>query len=388
MKAKLFSILAASSLAFAACSTDSPVPTPEKKAEDLVGAIKDNTKLDANVEYTLTGALYVESGATLEIPAGTTIKAKNGGTGVFVLVKPGGKIMANGTATDPIVFTSTSATPKEGDWGGIIINGNAPISGPAGTVTTNTTEMDATVKYGGSDANDNSGVLNYVVIEYTGARIDSNKEHNGLTLNAVGKGTTISNIHLRYGADDAIEFFGGNVDATNILVENCSDDMFDFTEGYRGTVTNAYGIREKGYSDATSDPRGIEADGNFDGKGPTHINQSDFKVNGITIINNAADIKGADGAVSLKMNTEVFKIRRNAKATITNAYVKFGEGTTAYVLIDVDGANAETSIQYNFDPANGLDKASIINPVSAILTKNTELKGADVSAFAWTGYKF
>jgi len=388
MKTKLFSILAASALAFASCSDDNPVVPPVKGEKDLVGEIKTNTTLDANTEYTLTGALYVESGATLEIPAGTVIKAKNGGTGIFVLVKPGGKLIANGTADKPVVFTSNSSSPKEGDWGGIIINGKAPLSGPSGVVTQNTTEMDSNVKYGGDQPNDNSGVLNYVKIEYTGARMDSNKEHNGLTLNGVGNGTKISNIYLRYGADDAIEFFGGTVDASNIFVENCSDDMFDFTEGYRGTITNAYGIREKGFSDATADPRGIEADGNFDGNGPTHANQSDFKVNGITIVNNAADIVGQDGKVSLVMNKEVFKIRRNAKATITNAYVKFGAGTTPYVLIDTDGANAETSIQYNFDPANGLDKAKIVNPVNATLTKNNESKGADVSAFTWTGYKF
>lgn len=388
MKTKLFSILAASALAFTACTDNNePTPTTPKSEQDLVGKIDKNTKLDANVTYNLTGALYVESGATLEIPAGTTIKAKSGGTSVFLLVKPGGKIVAEGTAEKPVVFTSASATPKEGDWGGVIINGKAPLSGPAGVVTQNTTEMDATVKYGGDNPADNSGVLNYVKIEYTGARMDSNKEHNGLTLNGVGNGTKLSNLHLRYGADDAIEFFGGTVNATNILVENCSDDMFDFTEGYSGTITNAYGIRMKGYSDATEDPRGIEADGNFDGKNPSHVNQSNFKVNGITIVVNAADIKGQDGKVSLVMNKEVFKIRRGAKATITNAFVKFGPGTTPYVLIDTDGANPETSISYNFDPANGLDKAKIVNPVNALLTKDAS-KGADVNAFAWTKFQF
>jgi len=398
MKTKLFSILAASALAFASCSSDDPTPSPIKGEQDLSGEISTNTKLDPNFEYNLVGKLTVKAGATLEIPAGTKIKAKNGGTGIFIMVLPGAKLLAQGTAAKPIIFTSASATPKFGDWGGVVLNGKAPLSGPAGTVTTNNAEMDTNIKYGGSDANDNSGIIEYVKIEYTGARIDETKEHNGLTLNGVGKGTKLNQIHIRHAGDDGIEFFGGTVDASNIFVENCSDDMFDFTEGYAGTITNVYGIREQGYNDITNDPRGIEADGNHDGKGPTYVNQSNFKVNGITIINNAADLSSGQYT---KMMSEVFKIRRLATAKITNAYVKFGPGTTAHTLIDLgsfksgtteinvsESANTNTSIAYTIDPANGLDKAKIVNPLNIVLTPGSGNKGADVSAFSWTGYKF
>lgn len=387
MKTKLLAILAAGAFAFSACSTDDePVkPTPGGKAE-LKGNITSNTTLDPNVEYTLSGTVLVNSGVTLTIPAGTTIKAAASGTDIYLLVERGGKLIADGTAAKPIIFTSNASSPKQGDWGGIILNGKAPISRKEGAKSEAGTEINNAIKFGGDDVNDNSGILNYVRIEYTGARIDQEAEHNGLTLNGVGKGTKISNIYLTYGDDDAIEFFGGTVDASNILVVNCTDDMFDFSQGYTGTVTNAYGIREAKYLPVTVDPRGVEADGNLDGETPTDINQSDFTINGITIINNAP---GADANLTMH---DVFKIRRGAKATIKNAYAKFGAGTTVADLIDLTDAkgagNGGTSIEYTIDPANGLDKGKIKNDVNATITKKDGLKGADVSAFTWTGYKF
>ncbi|MVZ62856.1 hypothetical protein [Sphingobacterium humi] len=389
MKTKLFSILAAGVFALSACSTDDPTVGPIQKGEkELIGKISKDMVLDANVEYTMTGTVIVEKGATLKIPAGTTIKAKDGGTSVYLLVEQGAKIDAQGTADKPIVFTSSAAAPKEGDWGGIIINGYAPISSDEKTLTWGT-EINTSVLYGGDKPSDNSGILNFVKIAYTGARIDGSKEHNGLTLNAVGNGTKISNIYLTYGADDAIEFFGGTVNVDNILVVNCSDDMFDFTQGYTGKITNAYGIREKGYSDATDDPRGIEADGNMDGKNPSFKLQSHFTIDGLTIINNAAAVG------SRSMMTEVVKIRRKAKGTITNAYFKFGEGTSLpNSLIDLSGSKPEdtgdaaTTIAYTVDAANGLDKAPVkLNGAEGIKAQ-AGLKGANTAAFSWTAYKF
>ncbi len=395
MKTKLFSILAASALAFTACTSTDPIVGPGEKGEaKLIGNITKDMVLDANTEYTMTGAVYVKDGVTLTIPAGTVIKALDGGTDVYLMVERGGKIMANGTAAKPIVFTSAAAKPKEGDWGGVLINGKAPLSGEAGKVTENNAEIGEAYKYGGSVVDDNSGILNYVRIEYTGARISDEKEHNGLTLNGVGNKTTLSNIYLAYGDDDAIEFFGGSVNASNILVVNCTDDMFDFTEGYSGTVKNVYGIREEGYLPVTVDPRGIEADGNMDGKAPSHVNQSNFKVDGITIINNAPGL-----GANLTMH-DVFKIRRGAKATITNAFVKFGPktnvldaaGAVVVDLVDYTDKNgtaaAGTSIEYTIDKANNLDKAKLNTIPGTSATAKDGLKGADTGVFSWTGYKF
>ena len=252
--------------------------------------------------------MLVKDGATLTIDAGVTIKALAGGTDVYILVEKGGKIIADGTPSNPIRFTSNASNPAPGDWGGLIINGKAPISRQASSASNAATEVNNNIFFGGDVSNDNSGILDYVVLEYTGARIDDETEHNGLTLNGVGSGTTISNIFIKNGDDDAIEFFGGTVNASNILVVNPIDDMFDFSQGYTGTCSNLYGIREAGYIAVTSDPRGIEADGNLDGNSPTDINQSNFTINGITIIHK--------GGIEL---TDAMKIRRGATATITGA---------------------------------------------------------------------
>lgn len=388
MKSKFLSILAVAALVLASCSSDddSGTPTPTPVDTNLTGNLTEDLTLDASLEYKLTGALIVKDGATLTIPAGTTISAVAGGTDVYLLVERGGKIIADGDALNPIRFTSDAATPAAGDWGGIILNGRAPLSRQEGTNSEAATEINNAFLFGGDNVADNSGILDYVIIEYTGARIDDESEHNGLTLNGVGNGTQISNIYLTYGDDDAIEFFGGTVNVNNILVVNCTDDMFDFTQGYKGTITNAYGIREAGYTAVTVDPRGVEADGNLDGNSPTDINQSDFVINGITLINNAA---GAEATMQ-----DVFKIRRGAKATILNGYAKFGTGVTAGDFIDLTDSKGPaadgTALTVTRDAANGLGEATIKNTPtdSATITENGTQTGANSSVFAWTGYAF
>jgi len=389
MKKSILSIVAIASLIFTSCSLsedDNVVITGgEVTAQNLAGNLTSDLTLNSGIAHNLTGALLVKSGATLTIEAGTTINALVGGTDVYILVERGGKIIADGTAANPIKFSSSATIPKAGDWGGIILNGNAPISRQDGADSNAATEVKNSILFGGSDAADNSGILNYVIMEYTGARIDDEAEHNGLTLNGVGSGTTISNIAILNGDDDGIEFFGGTVDATNILVVNAKDDMFDFSQGYVGTCTNLYGIRENGYTAVTSDPRGIEADGNLDGNSPSDINESNFTVNGVTIINNASGVEMSDG----------IKIRRDATATITNAYLALGTGATFSDVIDLqDGksdATEATSITAVANTANGLDILDIKNTTtggaSISLTAGTS-GGADATVFAWTGYTF
>lgn len=386
MKTKFLALLTVVILATSCTDDSNPVVVLPTDDGILSGNVTENRTLDANIEYTLTGALFIKEGATLNIPAGTTIKAIAGGTDIYVLVERGGKIIANGTAAKPIVFTSSAANPQAGDWGGIIINGRAPISKQAGSAGEASTEINNAILFGGDAVADNSGILNHVIISYTGARIDDESEHNGLTLNAVGNGTSISNIFIRYSDDDAIEFFGGTVNVSNILVVNCTDDMFDFSQGYSGTLTNAYGIRESNYFAVTVDPRGVEADGNLDGNSPTDIQQSDFTINGITIVNQC-------GGPTSTMQ-DVFKIRRGAKATITNAFVKFGVGTTAIDMIDLKDAKGDandgTSIKFTRDVSNGLGDAAIKNTTlgGATIMENDTQTGSNVSVFGWTGYTF
>ena len=380
---KLLLFLSLTTLIFAGCSDDDDNDGGNLfEGTNLVGNITEDVSLDASKVYSLTGTLSVKSGATLTIPAGTVIKAAAGSTGFsqYIIVEQGGKIMAEGTASKPIKFTSGAASPAPGDWGGLIINGYAPISG-ASSGTTAGTEIDDTKPYGGTNANDNSGVLKYVILEYTGAQATETIEHNGLTLDAVGSETVIENIYVPYSADDGVEFFGGSANITNLLVVNEDDDMFDCTQGWTGTLKNAYGIWMAGFTSTEGDPRGIEADGNFDGNGSTHVDQSNFKMQDITIVNNS----------SFTMN-DLIKIRRGATATITNAIAKNGTTGDGIDLTDGKGdANSATSINLtitNVTYASG--GVQVHQPAISIgtITVGTGNTGANTSVFSWTGFSF
>ena len=368
-----------SAMTLTSCSDDeNGGSTPALQGTELSGVVEGTLTLNAGTEYTLTGTLTVPAGATLEIPAGTTIKA-NQGFDKYILVAQGGRLNARGTADNPVVFTANADNAEPGYWGGVIINGYAPISG-AMEGSTGATEIDNNQPYGGTDAADNSGTLTYVEIRYSGARSSADIEHNGLTLNGVGNGTTINNIYIADGADDAIEFFGGSVNVTNLLAVNCDDDCFDFTQGYNGTLTNCYGVWESDFTSTESDPRGVEADGNLDGDGPNHTPQADFTINNMTIANYAASQPMQDA----------IKVRRLAKATINNALV-IGSGEIEE-LVDLtdskDNADAGTVVNVTNNATNVGAETNDGNPAGATVNISAGNTGADVAAFEWTGYQF
>jgi hypothetical protein len=201
--------------------------------------------------------VYVKSGATLTIPAGTIIKSDIVEKGALI-VEPGGKIMAEGTAAKPIIFTSGVAKGQRraGDWGGVIILGNAPTN----RSTPPTIEGGVNRTYGGSNAADNSGMLKYVRIEFAGIASAPGSEINGLTLGGVGTGTVIENVMVAYGNDDGFEFFGGTVNAKNLIAYGCADDDFDFDFGYVGTITNAISFKHPQIADPGDAANGIECD--------------------------------------------------------------------------------------------------------------------------------
>ena len=219
------------------------------------GYVQTETWTADNV-YELSGKVVVEAGHTLTIEPGTIIKGKEGsGTLASALVvMQGARINAVGTATQPIIFTSvldniqpgqlsgTNLTEiDQGLWGGIIILGNAPISAADGDALSQIEGIpvsDIFGAFGGSDAADNSGSMSYVSIRHGGALIGAGNEINGLTLGGVGTGTTLSNIEIVSNLDDGIEFFGGTVDASNILVGFQGDDGVDIDMNYSGTITN------------------------------------------------------------------------------------------------------------------------------------------------------
>ncbi len=199
----------------------------------LQGTISGTVTLDPSVAYSLNSAYIVPDGAKLVIPAGTKITARDGGTGVYIAVLKGGQIEIDGTATNPVVISSTNA--NSGDWGGLTICGDATTSAGIDAVA----EVGGFI-YGGTADNDDSGHIKYLVIKGTGAQINSESQYNGVSLYAVGSETELENIAVINGADDGVEFFGGTVSATNLYLENNDDDSIDWTESWNGAVTNAY----------------------------------------------------------------------------------------------------------------------------------------------------
>lgn len=222
---------------FTGCSDDEENTITPVQGE-LTGSITANRTL-AYGNYTLNGIVTIESGVTVTFEAGSTITA-NATNGVDALVvKNGGKLIMNGTASQPIVMTESSAIP--GSWGGIIMYGDAPING-AGGVTTKTSEDGLNLMYGGTNATHNGGVLRYVRVEYAGKKItDGTSEMNGFSFYSVGSGTVLENLVSYKGADDGFEFYGGTVSATSLISYGNYDDSFDWQDGWKGqNNTNWY----------------------------------------------------------------------------------------------------------------------------------------------------
>jgi hypothetical protein len=221
--------------------------------------ITTNTTWTKNNIYELAGRITVVDGVTLTIEAGTIIKgqAGTGANATALLIARGGKLNAEGTATAPIIFTTVAdeiskeqvaagdfKSPNldatvQGLWGGLIVLGKAPISASANEIQIEgIPTTDPNGLYGGTVATDNSGVLKYISIRHGGANIGNGNEINGLTLGGVGNGTVIENIEVVGNQDDGIEFFGGTVNVTNVLVLNSGDDAIDTDQSWAGTLDN------------------------------------------------------------------------------------------------------------------------------------------------------
>ncbi len=326
----------------------------------------------ADEVHTLTGAVIVRG--TLTIDAGATILAQEG-FDKYVLVERGGQILAEGTAEAPITFKGADEDAGSSYWGGIIINGRAPIAGGG----EGTTEIDASLLYGGDDEADNSGVLAYVKLLHTGARVNRDIEHNGLTLNAVGNGTRIENIYIATGGDDGIEFFGGTVNVTNLLVVDCEDDCFDFTQGYRGTLTNAYGLWSEDFSTDEQDPRGIEADGNLDGNYPEQNGQSLFTVENVTFENRSTADASDEGRKSAW--DDIVKVRRGAEITLVNG-LAFGAGAAGNA-VDMTDSKGEGIASSTISLTNRLTLTSDALNGEAQVEFPEDNTGCDYSLFDW-----
>lgn len=286
----------------------------------LGGSLTEDLTLATGTEYFLTSALIVPEGRTLTINPGVVIKATSGAD-VYVAIMQGGAIIAEGTASRPIVFTSNTSTPNAGDWGGLIVLGKAPINSVTGGDATSTSEIGG-LAYGGSIVDDNSGVIKYVRVEYSGGAADASSENNGFSFYGVGTGTTIDFIQAFEGKDDGIEFFGGTVNASHVSVIGAQDDSVDWTEGFTGTLTEVY-IEHR-----QSHDKGIEGDGfNTDiGNNSSPIFWSAPTINNITINGNGSSNEN-----------EAVRLRAGTRALLNNVLISgFAEG---FDLDDEDGEN-------------------------------------------------
>ena len=203
--------------------------TSANAEEILQGELTTNKTLEANKVYALSGDYIVNTGATLTIQEGVKIVAMTDDESVdYILVQQGAKIEAVGTKENPIIMTSDKK--ESGAWGGLHICGKAHTNAEGGTGKSEIGDA----AYGGSADNDNSGTLKYIRLEKTGYALDSEHEANGISFYGVGNGTTVEYVQAYNGSDDGFEFFGGSVDVKHMVVTNCSDDSFDWTEGWNG----------------------------------------------------------------------------------------------------------------------------------------------------------
>ena len=287
----------------ASCGGDPVDPIPTVKTNKVISSnITSNTTWYADTVYQLGGRITVTSGATLTIQPGTVIKgeAGTGSNATALLVARGGKLMAEGTASLPIIFTSVAdeitpemvaagnfASPNldptvNGLWGGVLILGNAKISpkpGTAGELLEVQIEgiptSDANGLYGGNDDADNSGVLKYVSIRHGGTNIGSGNEINGLTLGGVGNGTVIENIEIVANQDDGIEYFGGTITTKNVISWNCGDDALDTDQSFGGTIDNFVVITPADHAFELDGPEGNYAAGHIIKNGNVIMSNAD-----------------------------------------------------------------------------------------------------------------
>jgi hypothetical protein len=323
MKKKIFKlamlgVIFTSLLTINSCKPDEP-EDPEKGNAVLSGEITRARTLSADTTYLIEGFVYVTDGATLTIPAGTILKGDNASKATLI-VERGGKIMAQGTADKPIVFTSNQSKGQRsyGDWGGIIICGKAPVNTPTGE---SKIEGGPRSFFGGGAnpiVDDNSGILTYVRIEFAGIEYATDNEINGLTLGGVGSGTTIHHIQVSYCGDDSFEWFGGNVNAKYLVAFRGWDDEFDTDYGFSGKLQFLVGLRYKDVADK-SKSNGFESDNDPNGSSNSPFTSPIFS--NVTLIGPYQTLSdtsyvptGGNGDFQAAMH-----LRRNTKLKVYNS---------------------------------------------------------------------
>jgi len=367
-------------------------------------SISTNTTWTNDKQYLLKGYVYVTSGATLTIDAGTIIRGDKDTKGTLIIER-GAKIIANGTAQDPIIFTSNQpqGSRNYGDWGGVILCGKAPNNWKLGTINgsplgdgVQQVEGGPRSLYGGTDAHDNSGELHYVRIEFGGVALTPNNEINGLTLCSVGDATKIDHIQVSYSGDDSYEFFGGTVNTKYMVSLGCWDDDFDTDNGYQGKNQFVFSVRANNAD--LSGSKAFEDDsyqsGTNDGKSDTdHLTKPVFS---------NATVIGAVGSNPCNTNwnsnfTAAMHIRRGGSQSTFNSVIVswpaallIDESSSAFASTTGNIANGNLQFNTNVIAGTYTSNCSSPNPISIVYVKDgaRSLTPVNTNADTTTGSPF
>lgn len=298
--------------------------------------ITSNTTWTTGTVVFLQNKVYVTNNAVLTIQPGVIIRGDKATEGTLIITR-GAQIQAQGTSSNPIVFTSNFAAGSRapGDWGGVIILGNASNNQPGGTAVIEGGLDSLKAKYGGTNDMDNSGIFSYVRIEFAGFPFQPDKEINGLTLGSLGLGTVVNHVQVSFSNDDSFEWFGGTVNCYNLVAYCGVDDNFDTDNGYRGNCQFLLGVREPGLADqcTCSTSEGFESDNNAGGTTATPITGA--------IFSNVTEIGPYRGSTSNVIDAKfkrALRIRRNSSISIFNSV--FTDWPTG---LHIDGSSSEAN---------------------------------------------
>lgn len=385
----------------------------------LSGKTTGDMVLTADKNYEINQKFVVAAGHTVTIEPGTIIKGREGVGSVAsaMIVARGGKVMAEGTEDNPIIFTSVLDNIQPGEkwgdnltkidrekWGGLIILGNAPISAGDGDTEAQIEGIPADEefgKYGGDDPADNSGVYKYISVRHGGALIGDGNEINGITLGGVGTGTVFENIEVIATLDDGVEFFGGSVNAKNIVVAYQGDDAIDVDQNYSGTIENVMVVHGGNDSDKALEidgPEGSASDGLFtiDNGTFTFIGGSgagaDLKSKSQGTIKNSVfvgyddiptilirDDFDADNICADKIDAYDHLVAEKPTLIIEN--VEIATRSTMDAVFSLYAGSCEDSLTQEM---RDLMIQVLTDSGTKVVAEPSEGVGADASAFAWT----
>ncbi|WP_309640915.1 hypothetical protein [Flavobacterium sp.] len=357
MKNSFLALLFIAGIVSSSCSSsDDEDTTPAPVVGSITGIITTNTTFPSGT-YTLAGIVKINPGVTVTFDAGSTITCDIATGDNALVVLNGGKLIVNGTASQPVVFTEKNKVP--GNWGGIIMYGDAPITAASGAATA--ASEDGNVQtYGGTNPTHNGGTLRYVRVEYAGKKLgDGQKENNAFTFYSCGSGTVLDHLVAYKGADDGYEFFGGTVSATNLVSYGNYDDAFDWQDGWKGQLNSNWYAYQTGKGNFGME---VEASNNNNAFGPKVVNITLKRATGTT------------PEVDTDVQVDAFQFKKQGNGEYDNivvdGYLNYTVGATLFTATVVRILDTST----NTDQVNGgklkltnvkITNTSLVDPTGA-----------------------